>query len=275
MHQTIVSLVATPLEQSLHSLRRRDPARNNIEPLLQTLQPYQTSKRTSVVAHTELESWTATHGGGLLASIRNTFQSLVLWSAAPEINLTPPSFTHRQLLLAVKLHGAKRVLDAIVDEVVLQTENGSADLALDIGASLISAPTTAAAGEGRLSLREVLALEIEVLRKEGMGVGSEHERAETVVRLSRRVEEALAYMVGQQQQAVDELMDDLDVAAAAAEAGDNGGALGLEGGADLGLGDGVPQGGTEDFDAMLGVGNGSEGLGIFDLDGDDSGLFGE
>ncbi len=275
MHQTIVSLIATPLEQSLHSLRRREPARNNIEPLLQTLQPYQTSKRTSVVTHTELESWTATHGGGLLASIRNTFQSLVLWSAAPEINLTPPSFTHRQLLVAVKLLGAKRVLDAIVDEVVLQTENGSADLALDIGASLISAPTTAAAGEGRLSLREVLALEIEVLRKEGMGVGSEHERAETVVRLSRRVEEALAYMVGQQQQAVDELMDDLDVAAAAAGAGDNGVALGLEGGADLGLGDGVPQGGTEDFDAMLGVGNGSEGLGIFDLDGDDSGLFGD
>lgn len=275
MHQTIVSLIATPLEQSLHSLRRRDPARNDIEPLLQALQPYRTSKRTAVVTYTELESWTATHGGGLLASIRNTFQSLVLWSAAPEINLTPPSFTHRQLLVAVKLLGAKRVLDAIVDEVVLQTENGGADLALDIGASLISAPRTTAAGEGSLSLREVLALDIEVLRKEGMGVGSEHERAETVVRLSRRVEEALAYMVGQQQKAVDELMEDLDVAAAAAGAGDGGVALGLEDGADLGLGDGAPQGGIEDFDVMLGVGNGSEGLGIFDLDGDDEGLFGE
>ncbi|KAI9757384.1 MAG: mediator complex subunit [Candelina submexicana] len=273
MHQTILSLIANPLEQSLHSLCRRDPTRHDVQPLLQALQPFQTFKRTTASTHSELESWTATHGGGLLASIRNTFQSLVLWSAAPEINLTPPSYTHRQLLVAVKLLGAQRVLSAIVDEVVLQTENGSADLALDIGASLISAPTTAAAREGRLGLREVLKLEVEMLKKEGMGVGSEHERAETVVRLSRRVEEALAVFTGQQQQVVDDLMGDLDSAAVAAAADEGGAVLRLEGGGSIGIGDSAPQGGTEDLDAMLGVGSGSEGLGIFDLRGEDGALF--
>ncbi|KAI9701579.1 MAG: mediator complex subunit [Candelina mexicana] len=273
MHQTILSLIANPLEQSLHSLRRRDPTRYDVQPLLQALQPFQTFKRTTASTHSELESWTATHGGGLLASIRNTFQSLVLWSAAPEINLTPPSYTHRQLLVAVKLLGAQRVLSAIVDEVVLQTENGSADLALDIGASLISAPTTAAAREGRLGLREVLKLEVEMLKKEGMGVGSEHERAETVVRLSRRVEEALADFTGQQQQVVDDLMGDLDSAAVAAAADEGGAVMGLEGGGSIGLGDSAQQGGAEDLDAMLGVGSGSEGLGIFDLRGEDGALF--
>ncbi|KAI9710194.1 MAG: hypothetical protein M1812_007466 [Candelaria pacifica] len=275
MHQTILSLIANPLEESLLSLRRRDPARFDTQPLFQTLQPYQTFKRTTASTHAELESWTVTHGGGLLASIRNTFQSMVLWSAAPEINLTPPSYTHRQLLVAVKLLGAQRVLGAIIDEVVLQTENGTADLALDIGASLISAPTTIAVGDGRLSLRKVLTLEVEVLRKQGMGVGSEHERAETVVRLSRRVEEALADTPGQQQQVVDELMGDLDAAAVAAAADHDAAAMGLEGAGHLDLGDGAPQGEAEDFDTMLGIGNGSEGLGIFDLGGADGALFDE
>lgn len=61
--------------------------------------------------------------------------------------MAPPSYTHRQLTTAIRTLGATRVLTALLDELLkVQTEsttntNASApDLALDIAATLISAP---------------------------------------------------------------------------------------------------------------------------------------
>lgn len=60
--------------------------------------------------------------------------------------MAPPSYTHRQITTAIRTLGATRVLTALLDELLkLQTEStntnaNTPDLALDIAATLISAP---------------------------------------------------------------------------------------------------------------------------------------
>jgi mediator of RNA polymerase II transcription subunit 5 len=206
MHETILSIIAKPLEHALRELRRSAPSRQDIDPLLHALQPHLSFKRTAGSHHTELESWTSTHGGGMLASLRNTFQSLVLWSTSPDINMTPASYTHRQVLVAVKMLGARSVIRTIIDEVKLQNQyqNGSGDLAFDIATAIVCAPgatdgLSPADGNmlgmyshqnlsGRLNLREALKLELEEVSKI---FPNDPARAETIVRLHRRIEAQL------------------------------------------------------------------------------------
>ncbi|KZF25812.1 mediator of RNA polymerase II transcription subunit 5 [Xylona heveae TC161] len=195
MHNTILSIVAKPLEHSLREFRRLGSPRQDIDPLLDLLKPHLSFKRTVDSYHTEYEQWMGPQSGGLLASIRNTFQSLVLWSSTAEINMTPPSYTHRQLLVAVKLFGAKAPVRAIIDELRLQSENGSGDLAMDVATSLVSAPSATDGAElktslspeskGRLTLRDALKLEVEDAEA---AFAADPLRAELVVRLHRRVE---------------------------------------------------------------------------------------
>lgn len=144
IHSTILSINGWALEHELKEARRTDPSRAaDIKPILDLLtsEPHTLFKRNASTHHTELETWTTTSSGGLLASIRHTFSSLVLWSTNPDISMTPPNYTHRQLLVGLQVHGAVRVLRAIVDEVKLQAETGSGDLAIDIAATLVVAPT--------------------------------------------------------------------------------------------------------------------------------------
>ncbi|KAI9867326.1 MAG: mediator complex subunit [Trichoglossum hirsutum] len=206
MHDTILSIIAKPLEHALRELRRSAPSRQDIDPLLHALQPHLAFRRTAGSHHTELESWTSTHGGGMLASLRNTFQSLVLWSTTPDINMTPASYSHRQVLVAVKMLGARSVIRTIIDEVKLQNQiqNSSGDLSFDIATAIICAPGAtdgllSADGNmlgtyslqnhsGRLNLREALRLELEDASKIS---SSDPARAETIVRLHRRVEAQL------------------------------------------------------------------------------------
>jgi mediator of RNA polymerase II transcription subunit 5 len=142
----------------------------------------------------------------MLAGLRNTFQPLVLWSTTPDINMTPASYTHRQVLVAVKMLGARNVIRTIIDEVKLQNQiqNGSGDLAFDIANTIICAPgatdgLSPADGSmlggysqqnfsGRLNLREALRLELEEASKMS---SSDPTRAETIVCLHRRVEAQL------------------------------------------------------------------------------------
>lgn len=149
-----------------------------------------------------------------MASIRNTFQSLVLWATAPEMNMTTPPYTHRQLLAAVKILGAERIIHGLVEEVKLQTEHNSGDLALEIATTMVCAPTTAdptmlpapldangapmPAPKARLSLVEALKLMLDDTL--GRISGTDHTMmedfdrgtAETIVRLNRMVEAQLA-----------------------------------------------------------------------------------
>ena len=213
MHSTILCIVADPLEHALQQRRRLEPSRSDIDPIIDALKPHLFFKRNAASHHTELETWTSTQGG-LMASIRNTFQSLVLWATAPEMNMTTPPYTHRQLLSGVKILGAERILHGLVEEVKLQTEHNSGDLALEIATTMICAPTTAdptmlpapldtngaliPAPKSRMSLVEALKLILDDML--GRISGSDHVMmedidrgtAETIVRLHRRVEAQLA-----------------------------------------------------------------------------------
>lgn len=144
IHQTVLSMTARTLDEQLKDVRARHPSRTDIKPILDALEPHLSFQRTGSCHRSELESWTTHPGtggsGGVLGSIRTTFQSLVLWSTNPEISMAPPSYTHRQVLAGVRMLGASRVLRALEDELKLQTEAGSGDLALDIAAMLVSAP---------------------------------------------------------------------------------------------------------------------------------------
>ncbi|EDN09154.1 conserved hypothetical protein [Histoplasma mississippiense (nom. inval.)] len=107
------------------------------------------------------------------------------------------------IVAGIRLVGAVRVLRGIIDELKLQAETGSGDLALDIAATLICAPLAESFAVERaafhpvdlskdsvphnsiLTLRDALNLERESIPKL---VDSDTPRAELIVRLNRRVD---------------------------------------------------------------------------------------
>lgn len=204
IHRTVLLITAKPLEDQLKGVRTRHPSRNDIKPVLEALEPYHSFQRRSTARYGEVEGWASNPaGGGIVASIRNTFSSFVFWSTSPEISMTPPSYTHRQIVAGIRLVGAVRVLRGIIDELKLQAETGSGDLALDIAATLICAPLAESFAVERaafhpvdlskdsvphnsiLTLRDALNLERESIPKL---VDSDTPRAELIVRLNRRVD---------------------------------------------------------------------------------------
>ncbi|KAL4921184.1 mediator of RNA polymerase II transcription subunit 5 [Aspergillus aurantiobrunneus] len=149
IHLTVLNITARTLEEQLKDFRARHPAHPEIKPILDALEPCLSFQRTGSCHKSELDPWTTHTPGGLLGSIRNTFQSLVLWSTSPDVSMAPPSYTHRQLIAAIRTLGASRVLTSLLDELKLQAESnnsapgtasGTADLALDIAATLVAAP---------------------------------------------------------------------------------------------------------------------------------------
>ncbi|KAI9369120.1 mediator of RNA polymerase II transcription subunit 5 [Aspergillus egyptiacus] len=140
IHLTVLNITARSLEEQLKDVRARHPSRTDIKPILDALDPCLSFPRTGSSHKSELESWTTHNPGGLLGSIRQTFQSLILWSTGPDVNMAPPSYTHRQLLAAIRILGSVRVLSALLDELKLHSEAGNGPVALDIAASLVAAP---------------------------------------------------------------------------------------------------------------------------------------
>ncbi|WEW55466.1 mediator complex subunit [Emydomyces testavorans] len=204
IHSTVLYITSGALEATLKDTRARHPSRTDIKPILDVLEPYHSFRRTGASQSTELDIWRANPaGGGLVTSIRNTFSSLVLWSTDPEISMTPPNYTHRQLLAGLGHVGSERVLQGLIDELKLQTETGSGDLAFDIATTLICAPQAETftteqalyrhmAGDKStvplsttLTLRDALGLLRESLPKL---IETDPHRAELIVRLHRRVE---------------------------------------------------------------------------------------
>lgn len=205
MLSSVVNIIAIPLEYSLRSYQRFDPKSQAIEPLLKAIRDnIRLSRRTASAANNELEAWTSTANGGLAASIRHTLQGFVSWSAHPGLNIMPTSYTHRQILTALKMLGAKRFLHIILDEIKVQTEAGNGSIAHDVATALICAPDvtnmppppeTAILMDSahhpyvppqlRISLRAALKSEAEdckIIQK------SDPTMAEIIVRLYRKVE---------------------------------------------------------------------------------------
>ncbi len=198
MHSAVLSIVSKPLEDSLAHAQRQHPLRADINPLLETLKPHASKARHDAAAYAELETWAAAPGGGLGAALRTTIQSLVLWSSAAT-DMSPPHYTHRQLVHTVRVLGAKAVLSTLIDEAMAHFDAGTSDLdtLLDILVVMIASPQPHAllaspslvpaqpAPARHLTLPDALAAEnadAYDLSKTNLA------RASMIVRLHRRVE---------------------------------------------------------------------------------------
>ncbi|KAH7362967.1 mediator of RNA polymerase II transcription subunit 5 [Plectosphaerella cucumerina] len=204
MLSSVLNIVAKPLEHSLRAYQRQDPKCQEVEPLLRALKDsIPLSRRTGGADHNELETWSNTPNGGLTIAVRHTIHGFVQWGLQAGINMTPTPYTHRQIIAALRMLGAKRVLHLIYDEVRHQTELGSGSVAYDIATALVCAPDVTNGAQPsnvsflddsgnmpvpeqqRLSLRDVLKAEAEECRKLQK---TDPAQAEMVVRLYRRVE---------------------------------------------------------------------------------------
>ena len=206
MLNSIMNIIAKNLEHSLRWLQRAEPQRQDVEPLSKTLRSNLGWERRAASDHTELESWISTAGGGLAVAIKQTMINLVQWGLNPGININPANYTHRQILVAQKILGAKRLLGIIIDEVKTQTETGHGSVVIDIATALVGAPDavswdsslelnmlhdthTIQPLQRRMNLREALKFEAENAPKIHK---TDVFQAETIIRLYRRVETQLA-----------------------------------------------------------------------------------
>jgi mediator of RNA polymerase II transcription subunit 5 len=271
MLNSIINIIAKKLEHSLRWLQRAEPQRQDVEPLSKALRSNLGWERRGASEHTELESWTGTAGGGLTAAVRNTISGLVQWAVNPGINI-PASYTHRQILVGLKLLGAKRLMSTILDEVEAQDEAGNGPAVLDVATALVCAPDTTSwdptsgmviLGDGnsitplqrRMTLREALKIEAENAPKLHK---TDALLAETAIRLHRRVE---AQMAVQHQPLIQpDAMAGLDVA--------------LHGALDAALDDALAGGITDAGQSIEDVMNAETDLmtGLGSMDGD---IFGE
>lgn len=224
MLSSVKNLVATPLEHALRTYQRSDPKNQDIEPLLQTLKDsLPLSRRTGAAQQNELHNWAMGSSTGLMGAIRHTIQGLVQWSMQPGMHAMPASYTHRQIIAALKIGGPKRLLRVIVEELRNQTEAGTGNIGYDVAAALLCAPDVtndappmmldAAGGmlpspQRPLGMRDYLKSEAEdykkIQKKDAM-------LAETIVRLHRRIE---AQLVMPETQAMLQPELTLDMAAA-------------------------------------------------------------
>lgn len=191
IHAAVLSIVAKPLSESLSHVQKQYATRPDIAPLLGVLNPY-SQDRQGTNALNELAAWSTTPNGGLLSALRQTIQSLIIWSATSNssADMSPPSYTHQQLLSTLRLLGAQAVLNLLIDETNDQT---SSDIALDIIVIMIFTSSQTSSVKRQLSLRDVLHTQfsdVEDLSR------TDPARASTIVRLYRRVEALTAPKTG-------------------------------------------------------------------------------
>lgn len=277
---SVLNIIAKPLEHSLRWLQRSEPTRQDVEPLSKVLKPHILFSRTAGSDHTELESWTNTHGGGISISVRNTIQSLTHWSLNPGPHVMPTSYTHRQILTGIHLLGAKRLLSSILEEVKAQTIAGSGSVVIDIATAIICAPDadsvsvtenpsqlmnmlddasiTSQSLQRRLTLRDALRAEAENAPK---AYKDDILHLEAIIRLYRRVEAMMTVEIAQAD-LLDHGLGDLEVG--------NGG---MDAGVGVGIGDGVLSG-QQDIDDAIKAAADQEMMDVLARVGDDDLLFG-
>lgn len=293
MLTSILNIIAKNLEHSLRWLQRAEPSRQDVEPLSRALRPSLGWERRGASDHTELETWTATPHGGLTAAIKSTIHFLVHWAANPTMNSNPASYTHRQVLVGMKLLGAKRLLVTIIEEIktISTSDPLNAALVYDVAVAIVCAPdpgswdaeSNVQPFQRRLTLREALKAEADTAPKLHK---TDEFTANTVTTLWRKVE---AQMLPQL--ALHETLEGaMDAAAAGMGVVDVGGVVAA---LDIGMGDGLDMhvgldgsgldtGGMEggmgehdhlmqDMGLMDGVGNGVGMDGSGDLFGDGGG----
>ncbi|KAI8174113.1 Mediator of RNA polymerase II transcription subunit 5 [Colletotrichum sp. SAR 10_65] len=165
----------------------------------------------------------------MLSSVMNIVakpleHSLVQWSIHPAMDRPPPTYTHRQILVALIILGAKRLLQLIYEDIRQHSEAGSGSIVYDVAANLVCAPDAndspwanalnfmdnsgnmPAPIQKKLTMREVLKSDAENckrLQKTDMNL------AEIVVRLHRKVESQMVVAQAAAIQADTMLQNDL------------------------------------------------------------------
>lgn len=203
LHEAVLSIVAENLEKGLTHVQKLHPKRPEINPLLSTLKQRTQRRRGDAASHTELETWCSTSSGGILVAVRHTVRALLQWCNTESSNTAPPNYTHKQILTAHRLLGARAVLESLLDE--LLRDSNSSEVVLDIVTSLICASNSAdfpatdsnnnntivyhRQARRQLSLRDALI----TLNENAFTLSkTDAPRAEMTVRLHRRVEAQLA-----------------------------------------------------------------------------------
>lgn len=211
MLNSVRNIVAKPLENGLRNYQRQNPKSQDVEPLLNVLKDnIELSRRTGSAGVQEVETWSNSSGGGLLANIKHTMHNLTMWSMQQSVMTA--AYAHRQILLGLRLLGAKRVLYAILEELKTQTEanSGSALYGYDVAVALVCAPDVTNMVDGalpphlledaatqvfgvppqrRVSLRDILKWEAEGWKKIQK---KDPVIAEIIVRLYQKVEKQMA-----------------------------------------------------------------------------------
>lgn len=191
VHRTVVSISARHLERVLRELLRRStttvPQHTLIDQIIAAVQPYTSFKRTGAATRDELENWTHhAGGGGLMQSLGTTFQALVNWSLDVNILRPATTYTHRLVLAAWRVLGAKIVVQGVINEVVKSRLQGIAPgYAEDVAVCIILSVGTSDDVGGRVGLLEALRAE------EAEDGGGENVRAEALRGVLRRVETQL------------------------------------------------------------------------------------
>lgn len=285
MLNSVKNIVAKPLEVGLRTYQRQNPKSQEVEPLLQVIKDnIELSRRTGAAGDKELEQWTSSGNAGLTTTIKHTVQNLTMWSLHPGVMPTP--YAHRQVLIGLRLLGAKRLLQAILEELKQLTETGNGSTGYDVAIGLVCAPdvtttsdnapasildeaghTAVVPQQRRLSLREALRW-----KAEGWKKIQKHDpvMAETVVRLYQKVEAqmapaAIAPLAHGADEAMNAMVDDVAAAAAASQLGMDD-PMALDPSATAGLSLDLGGGGG---DLNLGGGSGANSAGGLDLTGGD------
>lgn len=183
IYKAIIAIVTPQLTASLTHAQKQYPSRSDIPRLEASSNDGLHQKGANAL--NDLASWSTTSGGGLVAALKQTAQALIAWNTASGASheMTPPSYTHRQLMDTLHILGAPAVLNVFIDDA---NDSAQSDMALDIFVILIFTSSQQSSTDRiHLTLREALHLEYQYVDDLAK---SDPARASTIVRLHRRVE---------------------------------------------------------------------------------------
>jgi len=190
MHSTVLAIVGESLTSLLRDLHRREPTKQDIGPLLAKLTPYVGFCRAASSQHIDPQSWSPDRSAGVLKDLRQSMSIMCFWSSPMALSSQLPTYTYKQLHLAIQLVGASGVLEVIVEECKSQSEGGLGEYALDMATALTCANWLYQNGrEAAMDLRTAISLAMQ-----DMGNKSQMDdvKRDILIKLSRRVEAQLS-----------------------------------------------------------------------------------
>lgn len=219
MHRAILSMVATPLYNSLQELLRKRPDKKKATELSALLKPFLNQQRNLHCSRIEMDEWM--RDGTLKDRVRHSIRDLVRWASTttspPD---PPPKYAHRMFALACQLVDTDMLLDTIVDELA-STPFANMPVALDVCTAMICAPAAGSMSQQRNHSSGVTARlrnKVRLVPSDVRGLLEKPKaHAQALVQLSRQVESQLAIAqlppmampMQLQEQAADQMMQDL------------------------------------------------------------------